>query len=103
MTMTSIHPSKITRSDPARIEIEWDDGHRTKYTAAQLRRLCPCARCVDELTGRRTLEPQSIPDDMVQVELRLVGNYAISVRFGDGHDTGIFPFGMLRDHDPLTS
>jgi ATP-binding protein involved in chromosome partitioning len=99
--MTSTTPLKITRSDPGRIEIEWDDGHRTVYTAAELRRLCPCAMCVDELSGRRTLEPKSIPDELTQLELRLVGNYAISVRFQDGHDTGIFPFGMLRDNDPV--
>jgi len=79
--MTSTNPLKITRSDPARVEIEWDDQHRTVYSAAELRRLCPCARCVDEQSGRRTLKPESIPDDMTQVALQLVGNYAISVRF----------------------
>ena len=101
--MTTTTPLKITRSDPSRITIEWDDGHETTYSAAQLRRLCPCARCVDERTGKRTLQPESIPDDMTQVALQLVGNYAISVRFEDGHDTGIFPFGMLREHDPAAS
>jgi len=101
--MTSTNPLKITRSDPARVEIEWDDQHRTVYSAAELRRLCPCARCVDEQSGRRTLKPESIPDDMTQVALQLVGNYAISVRFADGHDTGIFTFPMLRELDPSAS
>ena len=100
--MTSTTPLKITKSDPARIEVEWDDGHRTVYSAAELRRLCPCARCVDELTGRPLLDPGTVPDDLSQVDVRLVGNYAITVRFADGHDTGIFPFGMLREHDPAS-
>jgi DUF971 family protein len=30
----------------------------------------------------------------------MVGNYAIALRFSDGHDTGIFPYRFLRDHDP---
>ena len=100
--MTSTTPVTIKKSDPARLEVEWDDGHRTVYSAAELRRLCPCARCVDELTGRPLLDPGTVPDDLSQVDVRLVGNYAITVRFADGHDTGIFPFGMLREHDPAS-
>ena len=29
-----------------------------------------------------------------------VGNYAIRLGFDDGHDTGIYPFVMLRENDP---
>ena len=94
------NPTAITKSDPARIQIEWDDGHKTVYSAAQLRSLCPCARCVDELTGVRRHDPATVPADMTHVDCKLVGNYAISLRFADGHDTGIFPFGMLRENDP---
>lgn len=98
--MSSTQPKVITKSDPTRIAITWADGHETVYPAAVLRRLCPCAHCVNEVTGQRMLDPQSIPDDLQQSDVRLVGNYAICVRFGDHHDTGIFPFPFLRDHDP---
>lgn len=98
--MASAQPQTITRSDPARISIEWADGHTTTYTAQQLRRLCPCARCIDEVTGNALLNPETVPAELNQADLRLVGNYAISVRFSDGHDTGIYPFPMLREHDP---
>jgi DUF971 family protein len=30
----------------------------------------------------------------------MVGNYAVAVRFSDGHETGIYPFPFLREHDP---
>jgi DUF971 family protein len=98
--MTSFAPKRITRSDPARIVIEWDDGRTTTYTAAELRGLCPCARCVDEISGRRVHEPASVPDGLTQHDARLVGNYGLALRFSDGHDTGIFPFRMLRERDP---
>ena len=98
--MPSSTPRVIKKSEPARIRIEWDDGHATTYSAAELRRLCPCARCVDELSGAPILDPTSVPDDLTQNDVRLVGNYAIAVRFADGHDTGIFPFPMLRENDP---
>ena len=98
--MTSIVPRVITKSEPARVCVEWTDGHETVFSAAELRRLCPCARCVNEFTGEKMLDPGSVPDDLTQVDVRLVGNYALCVRFADGHDTGIYPFAMLRDLDP---
>lgn len=101
--MSSIRPRTITRSDPTRIAIEWEDGHRTVYSAPELRGMCPCARCVDELTGRRTLDPGSVPSDLTHREVKLVGNYALSVLFSDGHGTGIYPFRMLRELDPAGS
>jgi DUF971 family protein len=90
----------IKKSDPGLVSIEWDDGHATSYSAAELRRLCPCARCVDELSGARLLDAGTVPDDLQQSDVRLVGNYAIAVRFADGHETGIYTFSMLREHDP---
>jgi DUF971 family protein len=98
--MSSTTPKVITRSDPTRIGIEWTDGHVTSFRAAELRRLCPCAQCVNELTGHRTLDPASVPDDVTQSDLAMVGHYAITMRFSDGHHTGIYTFPFLRHHDP---
>jgi DUF971 family protein len=96
----SFQPRVIRRSDPAQLVIEWVDGHTTTYTAAQLRGLCPCARCVNELTGVRMNDPTAVPPEMTHSDVRMVGNYAIALRFADGHDTGIYPFRYLREHDP---
>jgi len=96
----SFLPTTITRSDPRVVSILWDDGHETRFTAAQLRRLCPCARCVDEVTGKLLLDPVSVPDDLTQADVRLVGNYGLGIRFADGHETGIYAFRMLRENDP---
>ena len=98
--MTAFHLRVIQRSDPARLAIEWADGHTTVYAPAQLRRLCPCAQCVNEVTGQRMLDPATVPQDLTQGDVRLVGNYALALRFSDGHDTGIFPFRFLRENDP---
>ena len=97
---SSIRPTVITKSDPGALVIRWEDEHETRYTAAQLRKLCPCARCIDELTGAPLLDPQTVPEDLTQTNVALVGNYGLSVRFADGHDTGIYPFKMLRASDP---
>lgn len=91
-------PLKITRSDPRRIEFEWDSGDRTVLTAIELRAICPCAACVDELTGVRRHDPASVPQDLVHRDVRLVGNYALTMAFSDGHSTGIYPFAFLWEH-----
>ena len=98
--MTRYEPRVITKSDPRFVVIDWVDGRRTRYTAAELRRACACAGCVDEVSGRRTLDVRSVPDDLVTQDVALVGNYALGIRFSDGHATGIYPFRKLRDEDP---
>lgn len=96
----SFQPRVITKSDPSGLTVEWNDGHTTRYRASQLRAICPCARCVDESTGARTHDPTSVPANLTQIDVRLVGNYAVSIQFSDGHGTGIYPFRFLRDNDP---
>jgi len=91
-------PRRITRSDPSRIEFEWDNGQKTVLSAVELRSICPCAACVDELSGVRRHDPASVLDDLVHHDVRLVGNYAITMGFSDGHATGIYPYPMLWEH-----
>jgi ATP-binding protein involved in chromosome partitioning len=98
--MTSYIPTVIRRSDPRRIEIEWSDGGRTTYSPAQLRGLCPCAQCVNEISGKRMNDPASVPSELEQSGLHMIGNYAISMHFSDGHHTGIYTFKYLRENDP---
>lgn len=89
-------PVRIGRREPGRLTFEWADGSESEATAAELRRGCPCAHCVDEHTGRKILDPATVPDDLEQKGVALVGNYALSITFGDGHRTGIFTWDALR-------
>jgi ATP-binding protein involved in chromosome partitioning len=98
--MQANQPRVIHRSDPARIRIEWADGGESTFSAAELRGLCPCAMCVSESTGARTHDPASVPADLTHEDVRLVGNYAIALRFSDGHATGIYSFRYLRESAP---
>jgi DUF971 family protein len=34
------------------------------------------------------------------VSAEMVGNYALRIRFSDGHDTGIYTWSYLREIDP---
>ncbi|MEZ6014686.1 MAG: DUF971 domain-containing protein [Planctomycetota bacterium] len=92
----ALTPTRIGRRDPARIVLEWRDGQVGDLPAAVVRRACPCARCVHEVTGERLLDPASIPDDLRHESVELVGRYALGIRFADGHQTGIFTWAYLR-------
>ncbi len=96
MSTPSVAPYAITRQDTG-ILFEWTRaGHAGMFPARALRLACPCAACMEEMTGRPLLDPATVPDDVRPVQLSLVGSYGLKVRWSDGHDTGIYTFERLR-------
>ena len=93
----AIEPREIRQLGDAGLKITWADEHVCEYNAADLRRACPCAQCVNEWTGQRTLTPETISEDLTIVDLSLVGRYAVNFRWSDGHETGIYSFRYLRE------
>ncbi len=89
-------PQTIDRAPDASLSILWDDGATTATTPLALRQGCPCAHCVDEMTGQRTLDPASVPQDIGIRSMEPVGNYAVRIVFSDGHETGLFDWRLLR-------
>ncbi len=78
------------------LEISWRDEPAVRYNARQLRCECACAGCVDERTGVRTLDSDSVPDNVGITHIELVGNYALQLSFSDGHNTGIYSWDRLH-------
>jgi DUF971 family protein len=85
------------------LTVEWRDGVVSHYPFRSLRDACPCASCVDELTGRKVLDPSTIPADIHVARAEYVGNYAIRIDWSDGHNTGIYSFRFLRDYFDLAA
>ncbi|HEU4799069.1 MAG TPA: DUF971 domain-containing protein [Gemmatimonadales bacterium] len=73
-----------------------EPDHVALYPARMLRLACPCAACVDEMSGRPLLDPARVPPDVHPLAVELVGGYGIRVRWSDGHSTGIYTFELLR-------
>ncbi len=44
--------------------------------------------------------PALTPEQTQLTDLHLVGNYAVSPHWADGHRTGFYPFRLLRDRCP---
>lgn len=92
-----IEPTEIRLKDgEGRLEIDWDDGHKSAYPFSYVRELCQCAVCVDEWTHERRIIPGSVPRDIRVDEVSPVGRYALNFRWSDGHSTGIYSFELLR-------
>ena len=93
----AIEPREISQESNSLLRITWADGRVCDYQAARLRRVCPCAQCVNEWTGQRTLKPESISEEVEINDLSIVGRYALNFRWSDNHETGIYSFQYLRD------
>jgi len=91
-----IEPRQIIEESDSELSINWSDEAETKYNAADLRRACPCAGCVNEWTGEKTLKTETVADDLSFSSISIVGRYALNFHFSDGHDTGIYSFDYLR-------
>lgn len=95
--MTTAPPTAINRRDDG-ILITWKAGSAPVLVPARALRLaCPCAECVEEMTGQPLLDPARIAADIRPVQLELVGSYALRVRWSDGHATGLFTWAKLQE------
>lgn len=96
MTQRVVVPTAIRRRADG-IEIVWPDtGEPSWYPARALRLACPCAGCVEEMTGRPILDPATVPEAVSPEVLELVGAYGVRIRWSDGHGTGIYTFQALH-------
>jgi len=93
-------PRKVSL-DGSQVTIEWSDGHRSVHSNAGLREACPCAMCQGEPpaigVGRTIPLMVAAPKDVFAERYSMVGRYAISFAWSDGHSTGIYPYEYLLE------
>lgn len=93
-------PVAMRQAGERELAIDWNTGHKSVYDVRALRLACQCAQCVDEMTGKKLLEPSSVPDDVRPVVIQPVGRYALHFEWSDGHRTGIYTFEHLMSQCP---
>ncbi len=97
------HPLKLERRENNRLAIQWSDGQLRVYSANELREACPCATCREKRAA-----PAPPPNPLAVLSaaearpvtiqsMSPVGQYAYSIGFSDGHDTGIFTLEYLHE------
>ncbi len=102
-------PRRLELKKDEGLVVEWGDGATSFFPIALLRRLSPSAEMrklrEDQAKNPLTVLPASAARASSGAPLRaesaeLVGNYALRIRFSDGHETGLFSWSYLREIDP---
>jgi DUF971 family protein len=93
-------PTQIKQVSATSLFVKWDDGHESTYTLQYLRDECPCASCKGETVLLRSYSPIKLPvmtpGKYELKSIQQVGNYAIQIYWGDGHQTGIYSWEYLH-------
>lgn len=102
MSTATIYLTEARRQPAeATLRLAWDDGHAADYAYTYLRGYCPCAACQGHTNEAIRFHPPTGAVDLVAIEP--VGHYAISLRFSDGHGTGIYRYDFLRKICPCAA
>ena len=86
-------------NDGKTLVIKWQDNVEHIISAFNVRFKCPCAHCVDEITGVQLIKEEEIPPNVKILESVPVGRYGVKFAFDDpspGANTGIYTFTFLR-------
>ncbi len=98
------YPTGLKLIDPQHLQIDWSDGQVRTYPLRELRENCPCASCRERRGGSEPAPQNPLQLNILSpaearplgvVSMRPVGNYAYTIVFSDGHDSGIFTFELL--------
>ena len=85
----------VFRKSAQELFAEFDDGKSGTISYKRLRENSPSA----EVRGHGGGPPppqKPVPDDINVVQAEPVGRYAVRIVFTDGHDTGLYDWGLIR-------
>jgi DUF971 family protein len=84
------------------LAVAWSDGGESYVTLEKLRRACPCAACGGEPDVMGEIQRSLVnygPHSFEIRSFRFIGGYALQPTWNDGHDSGLYPFRLLRALD----
>jgi DUF971 family protein len=108
MPVDAVTPKKVRvmKTEGTGVEIDWKDGHQSKWNFAWLRNACPCATCHEERekSGREPGVAKPKEQTLLMMyeaparplEVTPVGKYALKFKWSDGHESGIYSWEFLR-------
>tara|TARA_B100000686_G_C16556091_1_gene845234 strand:+ start:570 stop:872 length:303 start_codon:yes stop_codon:yes gene_type:complete len=85
---------------PKGLAVLWDDGSEIFVEYKMLRNACPCAYCSGEtdVFGNvyigKGIRRTALAYEVDKIEL--VGHYAVRIYWKDNHNSGIYPFELLK-------
>lgn len=92
---------KIEKTGDTELTFTWADDHVSAFDFKFLRDRCPCASCSGESVLLHTYTPNRMKIDLPGKydikAIQPVGNYAVNIQWGDGHNTGIYSWDYLSE------
>jgi len=93
----TMKPLKINVSGSEFLIVVWADNTKSKIRLMDLRKYCPCAICGENREHHKDWSHVFYTaDELKVVSIQVVGQYAISIVWADGHNTGIYEFDLLK-------
>ena len=93
----SAAPPVLSYNVGADMMLTLPDGTEHEFSALDLRMICGCASCVDEMTGKRIIQRETLDPELYPSKINPMGNYAAAVEWSDGTNSCIFPFARIMD------
>lgn len=90
-------PTRIEPLSPIEMFLLWNNQEQYSVPYVEIRFYCPCAGCVDEHSGQRTIERTSISPEIRPTGVQTIGRYAIQISWSDGHETGMYHYDRLYE------
>ena len=86
---------KVNRDNS--LYVKWNDDSESEIQLSHLRRYCPCAICasLEENHDHDSIKVYNEAQLKID-EIKVVGNYAVAIIWGDNHNTGIYDFSYLK-------
>jgi DUF971 family protein len=98
--MENYYPIQLKKTENNSLSVKWNDDSVTEIPLTKLRDECPCVNCKGESVIFESYIPTKSPFKAAGYyeidKIETVGNYAISIKWKDGHDTGIYSWDILR-------
>lgn len=98
--MGNYYPVQIRKTENNSLSVKWNDESVSEIPLTKLRDECPCVNCKGESVIFESYIPIKSPFKAAGYyeidKIETVGNYAVSVKWKDGHDTGIYSWDILR-------
>ena len=74
------------------LELSWSEGDVDQISEQNLRRYCACSGC----RAKKQVGVELMTDNASVTDMVLMGTTGVQIKFSDGHDRGIYPWGYLR-------
>lgn len=103
----NVTPLEIKRNGTEGLQITWSSGEVHTLDSRLLRQHCPSAvgkAARGDSSHDKPLSPKkstlqvlsaSADEELTLEKIWTIGNYALGMRWADGHDAGIYPYSLL--------